>query len=83
MSISSLVVHAEPRRATEVQSAMEALEGVEVHKVTDDGQIIVTVDSPSDRAAADTFDKFTSIEGVLSTSLVYSYFEDDLAKGEH
>lgn len=83
MSISSLVVQVAPERAVDVRNAMEMFDGVEIHKLTDNGQIIVTIDSPSGRSAAETISKFNSIRGVLSTSLVYSYFEDDLAKGEH
>ena len=75
MSICSLVIHAAPTNADTVRGALEAMKGVEVHTVTDNGQMVVTVDEPDDRAAAKIFDAFRDIEGVLNTSLIYSYFD--------
>ena len=83
MSITGLVVHAVPDRAASVQSALNAMDGTEVHKVTDDGRLIVTVDYPDDGEAARIFDSFRDITGVLSTSIVYTHFEEDHAEGEH
>lgn len=83
MSITGLVVHAVPKNAASVQAAIEALEGTEVHKVTDDGRLVVTVDNPSDQEAAKVFDSFKTIAGVLSTSLVYTHFEEENVVGEH
>lgn len=83
MSITGLVIHAVPQETTAVQVAVEAMEGAEVHQVTDDGRMVVTVDNPDDGKAADVFDSFRTIAGVLSTSLVYTHFEDDHGEGEH
>ena len=83
MSITGLVVHAVPDTAGSVQDAIGALDGVEVHKVTDDGRLVVTVDNPDDGKAAQVFDSFRTIPGVLSTSLVYTHFEEDYGVGEH
>ncbi|MCW8916371.1 MAG: chaperone NapD [Magnetovibrio sp.] len=82
MSITGLVIHATPDHTAAVQSSIEACKGVEVHKVTDDGRMVVTIDNPDDGAAADTFESFKDIKGVLSTSLVYTHFEDH-GEGEH
>ena len=83
MSVSGLVVHAAPGRAHAVQADLTALEeGVEVHKVTEDGRLVVTVDHPDDRKAANIIESFRDISGVLSTSLVYTHFEEDHAEGE-
>ena len=75
MSICSLVIHAAPTNTVSVRGALEAMKGVEVHAVTENGQMVVTVDEPNDRAAADIFDAFREIDGVLNTSLIYSYFD--------
>ncbi|WP_170826993.1 chaperone NapD [Magnetovibrio blakemorei] len=83
MSITGLIIHTAPKNAASVQQAVEALEGTEVHKVTHDGRMIVTVDNEDDGKATQTFDAFRSIAGVLSTSLVYTHFEDDYGVGEH
>ena len=82
MSISGLVIHATPGRSDSVSDALLALDGVEVHEVTEDGRLVVTVDNPDDGEAAKVLDQFRSIQGVLSTSLVYTHFEED-DEGEH
>ncbi|HEY9080093.1 chaperone NapD [Magnetovibrio sp.] len=83
MSITGLVIHAVPENAASVQAAVEALDGAEVHKVTEDGRLVVTVDNPDDGKAAQVFDSFRTIAGVLSASLVYTHFEEDHGEGEH
>jgi len=83
VSICGLVIHAAPDNIGVVQASIEALNGVEVHKATDDGRLVVTVDHPDDGEAAKVLDSFRNIDGVLSTSLVYTHFEEDHAEGEH
>ena len=56
MSITGLVIHAAPQNTASVQAAIEALDGTEVHKVTDDGRMVVTVDNPDDGKAAQVFE---------------------------
>jgi len=83
VSITGLVIHAVPQETAAVQLAVEAMDGTEVHQVTDDGRMVVTVDNLDDGIAADVFESFRTIAGVLSTSLVYTHFEDDHGEGEH
>lgn len=83
VSITGLVVHAAPERAVAVQGAINALDGAEVHLVTEDGRLVVTVDHPDDGEAVQVFESFRNIAGVLSTSLVYTHFEENDGEGEH
>lgn len=80
MSISGVVIHANPEQCERVRTQITALDGVEVHAVTEEGRLVVTVDQPDDRKAADTFSALQNVEGVLSTALVYNYFEPDSAE---
>ncbi len=82
MSISSLVIHTRPDVVDAVRSRLAGFEGVEVHATTEDGRMVVTVDRPGDRAAAETLSKCQEVDGVLSASLVYNYFEPDDADEE-
>lgn len=77
MSISGLVVHARPERADEIRTRLEAMAGVEVHSVTDDGRLVVTVDIEDDRDAADTLMQLQREEGILSASLIYNHFDTE------
>jgi len=83
MSISGVVIHVKPDTAAVMTDRIESLDGVEVHTATGDGRLVVTVDQPDDRKAADTFTELQNLDGVLNTSLVYNYFEQDPAEKEH
>ena len=76
MSISGLVVHAHPEHATEVRERLTGLEGVEVHAISDDGRLVITVDVADDHQAADTLMAMQKQDGVLSASLIYNHFEN-------
>lgn len=82
MSISGLVVHVRPADTDRISERILALEGVEIHAVTGEGRLVITVDQPDDRDAADRFTELQNMEGVLNTSLVYNYFEQDPAEKE-
>lgn len=78
IDICGVLVHAKPGSAEQVKGRLQELQGVEVHAVTDDHRLIVTVDQ-SDRAADKTMTKtissFHDVEGVLSAALVYQHAE--------
>jgi len=76
MSITGLVVHAHPNKTDSVRLALLSFKGVEVHAATPDGKLIVTLDNPSDAEAADTLYGLKDVDGVLSTALVYTHFEE-------
>lgn len=81
MSISGLVVHAHPKSIDQVRSHLIDLEGVEIHAVSDDGRIVITVDVADDYKAADTLMEMQKQEGVLSASLIYNHFEHNTGQG--
>jgi nitrate reductase NapD len=75
MNISSLVLRARPERLPVILERLRALPGVEVHAATDEGRVVVTLESEDGGGAADSFSRFSDIEGVLAVSLVYEYSE--------
>ncbi len=77
MNISSAIVHAKPGTAAAVRVALETLPGVEVHAVSDEGKIIVTLESDDDRDTTTTFGTIGQIAGVLSVAMVYHQVEAD------
>ncbi len=80
MNISSVLVHALPHALPEVQAALSALAGVEVHAVTDEGRLIVTIESDSLQGSSELFTQINQQPGVLSASMVYHQFEPDTDK---
>jgi periplasmic nitrate reductase NapD len=80
VNISSAIVHARPGHAAEVQGALAAIAGVEIHAVSDEGKLIITIESPGDRETADTFEAISQMDHVMSTSMVYHQTESDPEK---
>jgi len=75
-NICGVLVHARTENAQQVKTRLEKLSGVEVHSETDDGRLIVTVESDSRKYVADTISSLHEIEGVLSASMVYQFSDD-------
>lgn len=77
MNISSAIVHARPGHAEDVRDALASIAGVEIHAVSAEGKLIVTIESPGDRETADTFAAIGQMEHVMSASMVYNQTESE------
>ncbi len=77
MNISSVLVSARPGMASHVQACLCALNGVEVHALSEEGRLVVTIEADSDQMVADMFATINQQSGVLSVAMVYHQFESD------
>ncbi len=77
MNISSIIVYAKPAELASVRGSLEQLPGVEVHAATDDGKLVVTIESETDGETAGTFDRINLMDGVMSAAMVFNQFESD------
>lgn len=77
MNISGVVVRAKPENLESVSDLLVQMAGLEVHGFNDDGRLVVTIESASDRDVADTVLKLHEVPGVLSASMIYHQFEED------
>jgi nitrate reductase NapD len=77
-NLCGVVVWARPDSRWQVRDALATLPGVEVHAVTDEGKMVVTVEDAAGRWAGATITSFNDIEGVLNVALVYHHFDSDL-----
>ncbi len=77
MSIFSLIVHSKPENIEFVSAQLCKMEGVEVHATDERGKLIVSLDHPKRAYCSDTIMSFHDIPGVLNSSLIYEYFEED------
>lgn len=53
------------------------MKGVEVHASTDDGKLIVTIESDNDRAAVDTYEAIERMHCVLSVAMIFQQTESN------
>ena len=77
MNISSVVVHARPAEAANVQARLNALAGVDVHVVQQDGRMVITVEDTPEAAPSDTLMQVQLLPGVLAATMIYNYCDAD------
>ncbi len=80
MNISSVIVHAKPTELQSVRGNLEQIPGVEIHAATDDGKIVITIESETDGETTSTFDRINVMDGVMSAAMVFHQFESDPEK---
>lgn len=76
MPVSGIVVRCLDGCAAAVADRIAAFEGVEVHGVLPDGQIIAVVESDTVQGEVDTVSQLHEVEDVITVRLAYHNFED-------
>jgi nitrate reductase NapD len=77
VNVAGVVLSTRPERRDEVRAAAARLPGVEVHFVTEDGRLLVTVEDETGQSLL----ALHRLDGVLAASLAYHHFEPDPAGG--
>ncbi|WP_299016003.1 chaperone NapD [uncultured Photobacterium sp.] len=73
--ISSLVVHVKPDHLERVKAQILALPNAEIYGDSEEGKIIVVLETQNQGYVTDTIDKINNLEHVLNTFLVYHQIE--------
>ncbi|WP_254204508.1 chaperone NapD [Aeromonas sp. FDAARGOS 1405] len=74
--VSSLVVLTQPPLRHQLAGQIGALEGAEIHAVSDEGKLVVTLEGPSQRPIMAAIDAIQAMPGVLSAALIYHQFDE-------
>ena len=82
MNIAGVLVHSRPEQVSDVRAAFNQMPGVEVHEVSDEGKMVVTVEQVQDSNIADVITQFHYTDGVLSAAMVYHHYENDPSEQE-
>lgn len=77
MNISSVIVIPHPERIEAVRQALQRLAGVELHAVSPEGKMIVTLETEGDRETTGLYEQISLLDGVMSASMVYHQQESD------
>ena len=77
MHIAGVLVQTRPEHIPQVQVRLGTVAGLEVHAVSPDGRIVVTVEGDGRKSVADALYSLNAMEGVLSACLVYENSESD------
>ncbi|MBT4889422.1 MAG: chaperone NapD [Rhodospirillales bacterium] len=81
INVCGVLVFAQPRHIKAVQKQLEEEDGVEVHAVTDNGRLVVTIEKEDQQQTGDLLHKFQTLDHVITASMVYQYF-DQIAANE-
>jgi nitrate reductase NapD len=77
MNISSVIVIPHPDHIEAVRLCLGEIDGVELHAVSPEGKMIVTIEADDDRATTGAYEYISHLNGVLSASMVYHQNESD------
>lgn len=77
MHISSAIIHAGPGKVALVQAGLGTLVGVEVHGISPEGKIIVTIETEDDGGNVATFERIGQLDGVMSSAMVFQQTESE------
>lgn len=75
--IAGVLVQAHPEHVTQVRNRLAEMTGLEVHIVSPDGRIVVTVEGEGRKCVADALFSLNAVRDVLSASLVYEHSVTD------
>ena len=71
--ISSLVVQTQPAMRASVRERLNTMPEAEVYAESEEGKLVVVLDTAEHRRAADRITHIQNQAGVLSATLVYQY----------
>ena len=77
MVISGFMLITVEGKTNSVVEQLEKLPGVEVHHVEQEVKIILTLEAPSVDESYRIGEKFKEIDGIVTTCLAYTNFEED------
>lgn len=76
MNICGILVHTQPQGFDAVRERLLSVEGVEVHGMSDEGRVVVTLEEDNEDTMAESLLTIQRLEGVLSASMIYHHNED-------
>jgi len=77
INVCGVLIHTLPEHSASVKLELETEPGVEVHSVTDDGRLIVTIEKDTQEETGHTLNHFSGMENVITASFIYQYFDQD------
>lgn len=75
------MLYTRPERLASILDMLRKMEGVEVHAVTPDGRMVITVEKDDQEQFSQTVLDLRGIDGVMDANLIYHFHEDDFEDG--
>mgnify|MGYP002621544578 CR=1 FL=1 len=77
INVCGVLVFARPEHTAAVRRELEKEDGVEIHAVTEDGRLIVTIEKEDQQQTGDLLNKMQTLKHVISASMIYQYYEKE------
>ena len=81
-NICGVLVMTNPETIAMVEGNLNAINGVEVHASSPEGKLVVTVEDTPDESCINRVGSLNTVDGVVSTALVYQHSESEEAEQE-
>ncbi len=75
INVCGVLVFAKHEHIEVLRQQLEGEDGVEIHAVTEDGRLVVTVEKEDQQQTGDTLNRIQGLDHVISASMVYQYFD--------
>ena len=82
INISGLLIHSLPKNVEAVRNYLEKEDGVEIHSITGDGRMVITVEKDTREETGYLLNELQTHEHILSAAVVYQHYEEDAANEE-
>ncbi|SMN16200.1 hypothetical protein CRYPA_56 [uncultured Candidatus Thioglobus sp.] len=76
IDICGVLVHTQKDKEQAVETSLNAIDGVDVHHVTENSRLIVTIELGGRQQIMDTMNSFNDLPHVISTVLTYQHSEE-------
>ena len=73
--VSSLIVHVRPAYMEVVKARITELDDVEIYGDSEEGKIVVVLETAKQKYITDIIEKINNLKDVLSTSLIFHQIE--------
>lgn len=81
--ISSLVVHVRADRCAALRAEIGRLEGAEVHAGTEEGKLVVVLETPSEAETMARIAAINDMQGTIAASLIYHEIDAEPEETSH
>lgn len=71
LHIASIIAHVQPAALARIQQWLEEKPGVEIHAQSDQGKLVLVMETPREQEILDLIDDITAQPGALNAALVY------------
>ena len=75
ISVCGVMVFVHPDRRDEVEANMLEIPGLEIHGASEEGKLVVTIETESYKKTGDAVTRLQNVEGILSISMIYQHAE--------